>query len=183
MISGIAGMMCKSLVSGPFLGTDNCELETQEERNMPISEAGHALLDATDDHNLDALAVIFHDDLQFTVNGANAINKAAALALNKAYFDAFSDWNFNFTEAKQIGNMMTLKFAVTGTHDGVLDLRPLGYDIQAPPTGKAIKLPESSAAITFDDNGLVTAMDLQQAEGASMMGLLAQLGVEPPAAG
>ena len=150
---------------------------------MPISEAAHDLLDATDTHNLDALAMIFHEDLQFTVNGANAINKAAALALNKTYFDAFSDWNFNFTEAKQTGNVMTVKFAVTGTHDGVLDLRPLGFDIQAAPTGKTIKLPESSATVTFDDTGQVIAMNLQQAEGASMMGMLAQLGVEPPAAG
>ncbi len=150
---------------------------------MPISEAAHELFDAMDTHDLDTLAAIFHDDLQLTVNDAATMDKAGVLALQKAYFDAFSDWTYNFSAAAQSDNVVTVNYAITGTHDGALDLQTLGYDIQAEATSKSIALPESTATAMFDDNGLVIAMNLQQAEGAGMVGILGQLGIEPPAVG
>ena len=80
---------------------------------MPISEAAHELLDAFDAHDLNTLTAIFHDDLQVTVNDAATMDKAGMLALQKAYFDAFSNWDYNFTGAEQTGNVMTLYDAVT----------------------------------------------------------------------
>jgi hypothetical protein len=149
---------------------------------MLISEAAHELFDAFDSHDLDILAAIFRDDLQLTVDDA-AMDKSTMLALQNAYFSAFSNWDYNFSEAEQTDNVLITKYAVTGMHDGVLDLRPLGYDIHAEPTGKSITLPTSTGKVTFDDNGLVIALTLWQAEGADLAGLLAQLDLAPPSVG
>ena len=150
---------------------------------MPISETAHDLLDAVDAHDLESLARMLRDDLEVTINDGGSMDRAGVLARLKAYFDAFSNLDFNFSAAEQTGNRLTVTYAISGTHDGVIDLRPLGYDIQAEPTGKTINLPQSSLITVFDDDGLVLAMTLNQAEGAGMPGVLSQLNIELPSVG
>ena len=150
---------------------------------MPISEAAHALLDAFDTHNLDALAAIFHDKLQVMTHEVAAMDKAAMLARQQAYFDAFSNWDYHFAQARQTADVMVVNYAVTGTHDGVLDLRPLGYDIQVEPANQSISLPQSTLTVTFDPYGLVIRMQLHQGKGWDLPGVLDQLGIKPPSVG
>jgi hypothetical protein len=105
------------------------------------------------------------------------------LALLKAYFTAFSDFSFNFTEAEQTDNVVKVKYHSTGTHDGILDLTPLGIAISLEPTEQKIALPESRAEVHFSESDQVTAQIMQQAEGAAMGDLLSQLGIEMPPVG
>ena len=147
---------------------------------MPIPEAAHEFLDALDRHDLDTLDSFLSDDFRSGGNTVRDFNKMDMLALLKAYFSAFSDYAFNFSEATQRDDVLSVKYAVSGTHDGVLDLTPLGITITAEPTGKTINLPESSAEFTFDGSDKVVSQVLNQAQGATMTALLEQLGVEAP---
>jgi hypothetical protein len=147
---------------------------------MPISETAHEFLDALDTHNLAAVEAFLSGDFQLGGNVTRDLNKMDTLALLNAYFTAFSDFSFNFSAASQTGSVLQAKYAISGTHDGVLDLNPLGMAITVEPTGKAVALPESSVEITFNNAGQVVRQTMNQAAGAAMADLLAQLGVEAP---
>lgn len=147
---------------------------------MPISETAHEFLDALDMHDLDALDTFLSDDFRLSGNVIREFDKSAMLALLKAYFTAFSDFSFNVSEATQFDDVLNFKYSVSGTHDGTLDFTPLGISVTAEPTGKTIALPESTSEITFSASGQVIGQRLNQAEGATMTGLLEQLGVEAP---
>jgi hypothetical protein len=147
---------------------------------MPIAETAHDFLDALDRHDLDTLETFLSGDFQLDGNVSRNFNKMDVLALLNAYFTAFSDFSFNFSEANQLDDVLHVKYAISGTHDGVLDLNPLGMAITVGPTGKTIALPESSSEITFNETGQVTRQVLNQAAGAAMAGLLEQLGIEAP---
>jgi hypothetical protein len=144
---------------------------------MIISETAHQLFDALDAHDLDAIAAFLHDDLQVS-GSAMLLDKAQLLRLLSAYFNAFSDFDFNFTEATQDGALLRVLYAPTGTHDGRLDLNPLGIAAQVEPTYKSIALPPSAAELTFGPGGRITRWTLHEAEGATLEDLLALLGAE-----
>ena len=72
---------------------------------------------------------------------------------------------------------------MTGTHDGPLDLTPLGIAVSVEATEQTISLPLSRAEIHFNDSDQVTAQVVYQAEGAAMSDLLSQLGIEMPPVG
>lgn len=148
-----------------------------------LSEAAHAFFEALDYHDLEMLAAILSDDFQLTGNVTQPLDRDGMLALMGAYFTAFSDISFNFTEAEQTDKVVKVKYHVTGTHDGILDLTPLGVAISLEPTEQKIKLPESRAELHFSDSDQLRAQIAQQAEGAAMSDLLAQLGIEMPPVG
>ncbi len=150
---------------------------------MPISETAHRLLDAFDNHNLHIIRSYLRDDFQLTGNVLRPMNKTEYLALLEAYFTAFSNFDWNFTEAAQEGQILRLKFAVSGTHDGVLDLNGIGVPVVVEPTGKTVNLPQSSSEITWDENNHVVSQVLHQAAGATLSDLLAQIGAEMPLQG
>lgn len=152
---------------------------------MPISETSHEFLDAIDHQFLATLDAFLSDDFEASGNLTTnrSLNKQHTLALFKAYFDAFSDLDFNVTEASQIDRTLTLKYAITGTHTGTFDLTPLSIETTVAPTQKRIELPQSSMQITFDEQDKVVSIVLNQAPGATMTDLLSQLGAELPAQG
>lgn len=148
-----------------------------------LSEAAHEYFEALDYHDMEMLAAILSDDFQLSGNVTQPLDKDNMLALLAAYFTAFSDFSFNFTEAQQTDNVVKVKYRSTGTHNGILDLTPLGIAISLEPTEQKILLPESRAEIHFSDSDQVTAQIMQQAEGAAMADMLSQLGIEMPPVG
>ncbi len=150
---------------------------------MPLSEAAHQFFEALDYHDLEALAAIHSDDFQLTGNVTQPLNKEGEMALLQAYFTAFSDFSFNFSEAQQTDNVVRVKYHITGTHDGPLDLSPLGIAVGVEATDQQIALPLSRVEIHLNENDQVTAQVVYQAEGAAMSDLLSQLGIEMPPVG
>jgi hypothetical protein len=148
-----------------------------------LSEAAHMFFEALDYHDLDMLATILSDDFQLSGNVTQPLDRDGMLALMGAYFTAFSDISFNFTEAEQTDNIVKVKYHVTATHDGNLDLTPLGVAISLEPTEQKIDLPESRAEYHFSESDQLTAQIVQQAAGAAMSDLLSQLGIEMPPVG
>ena len=147
---------------------------------MPISETAHELFDALDRHDLEAVTAYLRDDFQVSGNVTRPLDKTTYLALLKAYFAAFSDYDFNFSEAAQTGDKLRVKFTVTGTHDGTLDLTPLDIPVTLEATNQRIVLPVSVADLTFDDNDQVESLVMHQAAGGTLNDLVTLLGAETP---
>ena len=150
---------------------------------MPISETAHEFLDALDSHDMVAIEAFLTDDFQLSGNVTQPLTKQGMLALLRAYFDAFSDFNFNFAGAAEENKVLHLKFAITSTHDGPLDLEQVGIPLKVEPTKKTASLPESSMDIKFNDQDQVSSITMNQAQGAAMTDLVAQLGAELPSTG
>ena len=147
---------------------------------MPLSETAHRLFDAFDSRDLELIGAYLRDDLQVTGNVTRPMGKSEFLALLGAYFSAFPDFDFNFTEADQTGKTVRAKYSISGTQQRRLDLNPIGTAVTIEPTGTAIHLPQSVMEFTFDLDGLVSALVLHQAPGGAMPDLLAKLGVALP---
>ncbi|MBZ0299775.1 MAG: nuclear transport factor 2 family protein [Anaerolineae bacterium] len=146
---------------------------------MPISETAHQLFDAFDRHDLTVIGAYLRGDFKLTGN-ADPLNKQGLLNLLAAYFKAFSDFDFNFTEAQEHDHVLRARYAVHGTHDGTLDLNPAGIPVIIPATGKKLALPQSSAEFTFDEDGLVAGLVLHQVPGAALADLVTALGATLP---
>jgi predicted ester cyclase len=147
---------------------------------MPLSETAHRLFDAFDAHDLELIGAYLRDELQVSGNITRPMGKPEFLTLLGAYFSAFPDFDFNFTEADQTGKTVRAKYAISGTHQRKLDLNPIGTAVTVEPTGTAIRLPQSVLEFTLDQDGLVAALVLHQAPGAAMPDLLAKLGAALP---
>jgi hypothetical protein len=147
---------------------------------MPISETAHRLFDALDAHDLVILDAFLRDDFQLTGNITRPMGKREFLALLGAYFQAFSNYDFHFSEANQEGNVVRAMIATTGIHDGTLDLAAAGIPVTVAPTDKSISTPPATGVFTFDSDDLVAALEMNQPAGGGLSDLLAQLGAEMP---
>ena len=143
---------------------------------MPISEAAHELLDALDFRDRDALARLFAADFRCSGTVSAVPGREGALAVLDICAVAFSDFSFNFTEAREQAGVLRLRYAISGTHDGLLDLYPLGIPLQLPPTGTILRLPASAATVSFNNSGQVVDLFLQVAAGAGPGDMIARLG-------
>ena len=151
---------------------------------MPIPEAAHALLDAFDNRDRDALARSFAETIR--CNGAlgATLQREYVLRSLDICSAAFSDFAFNFSDARAEAGVLRLCFAPGGTHDGPLDLNPLGIPLRLPPTGIILRLPASAATLRFNAAGEVAGLALQLAPGAAPRDLIARLGgTLPPRTG
>jgi predicted ester cyclase len=108
------------------------------------------------------------------------IGKREFLGLQGALGAAIPDWKFNASEYKERGDRVMAKVHISGTHTAPLSLPALGIQ-SLPPTGKRVQLPHEPITVTVK-NGKVTRIDAEHVEGGGVPGLLAQLGVRPPAA-
>lgn len=149
---------------------------------MPISEAAHELLDALDFHDRVALATRFAAHIRCTGSLSLTLERNHVLLILELCSRAFSDLRFNFSEAREAPGALRLRYALRATHDGPLDLAPLGVPLQIPPTGRILRLPSSAATFTFNAAGEVAGLELQFAAGAAPRDIIARLGAALPPA-
>lgn len=76
------------------------------------------------------------------------------------------------------GNVVRVTNQLTGTHTNDFDLSAMGLGV-FPATGKSISNPEEQGETTVKDNK-ITSVHINAVEGGGLMGILKQLGVEPP---
>ncbi len=145
---------------------------------MTLSAVARQVLDAWNSKDLGRLASVLAEDYML-YGGAIPLNKQGLLALMGAYFTAFPDFSFNFTDAWEDGTMIGVTTNITGTHTGTLDLTPLGIPVTLPPTGIAIHLPAQPSEAVLE-GGQMVHHQLADVEEAGLPGILAQLGVELP---
>lgn len=138
-----------------------------------VKRAAH-LLESRDIQGFQAMLA---DD--FIARGAaQELNKSQALGYLQIFFAAFPDHRFNFTNFTEKGDEITCTGQETGTHLGLLDLKPFGIPVSLPATGRSYKLPIS--VFTFRVSGeKLTGYSEEATPGAGMAGILEQLGIKP----
>ena len=143
--------------------------------NLEVVKRFADLLESGDVKGLQGLLA---DD--FRAKGATLeLTKQQTLGYLQIFFTAFPDHRFGFTDFEEKGDVIQCSSQETGTHLGVLDLRPFGIPISLPPTGKSFKLPKSIN--TFRVAGdKVTFYGEEAVQGGGLAGILEQLGVKLP---
>ena len=137
-----------------------------------------AFVDAYNAGNLDKVALYLSDDFKFSGPMPEPIDGTEWLGLLRIFKTAFPDINYNLRLVNGEGNIVHTTSQVNGTHTGVLDISAMGMGVFSP-TGKAFSLPEEPGeAIVEDDK--VKSIHVQSKKGSGVMGILAQLGIQPP---
>ena len=143
--------------------------------NLEIAKRMAELLEARD---LKGMQVLLSDDFK-AKGGTLELTKPQALGYLQIFFTAFPDHRFGFTDFVEKGDSVESTGQETGTHTGLLDLKPLGMPLSLPPTGKSFKLPKS--VYTFHVAGdKVTYFSEEAVAGGGLAGILEQLGVKLP---
>jgi predicted ester cyclase len=143
---------------------------------MNNRETAKRFADLLETGDFKGLQALMADD--FRAKGATReLTKQQALGYLQMLFVAFPDHRFNFTDFDEKGDLITCRGLETGTHLGVLDLKPFGIPVSLPPTGKYFKLPKSG--FTFHvAGGKVSFYSEETVKGGGLEGILEQLGVE-----
>lgn len=145
---------------------------------MNIQEQAEAFAETFNIKDLDALASFLAQDFQFSGPVPEPINGPQWIGLLKAMKAALPDLNFNLRILSVDGDVVTSSNQITGTHTGDFDLSAMGIGV-IPATGRSVKNSMEQGKATFKD-GKVVSMHITPTEGGGLMGILKQLGVEPP---
>jgi len=129
--------------------------------------------------DMDGCLDCLSDDFEFSGPFPEPL-KAQAWMGNVADMDAgIPDIKYNAKVVGVEGDKVTLTTQLSGTHTADLDLTAMGLGVISA-TGKSFSNPEASGVMTIAD-GKISSYPITPPEGGGLMGLLAQLGVEPPA--
>ena len=145
---------------------------------MDAVEATKKLFALIESRETGAAAELLSDDFTFSGPVPDPINGAAWLGLHDRLNDAFSDFSFNLRDAQQVGDAAQVTLQLSGTHSSELDLSALDMP-NVPATGKSFELPPESTTVTMEGEK-ITSIRVAAVEGGGVMGILSQLGVEPP---
>jgi predicted ester cyclase len=145
---------------------------------MSNFEVAKRFADLFESGDLKGLQALMADD--FRAKGATReLTKQQALGYLQIFFTAFPDHRINFTDFEEEGDLICCTGQETGTHKGILDLKPLGMPVSLPPTGKSFKLPKSVYSFRVAGDK-VTYYSEEAVKGGGLAGILEQLGVKLP---
>lgn len=145
---------------------------------MSNPEVAKRVVDLLESRDIKMLQVFLADDFK-AKGGTFELTKQQTLGFLKILFTAFPDHSFGFADFEEKGDLIYCTAHEAGTHQGVLDLNPLGMPISLPPTGKSFKLPKSVFTFRTANDKLIYFGE-ESAEGGGLAGILAQLGVKLP---
>jgi len=145
--------------------------------NIDVLKAGFAAFETGDSKKVDSL---FSDDMVFAGPVPKPVGKHEFVGLQTALVAAMPDWKFNASDFKEEGDKVMAKVHISGTQTATLSLPALGIQSFAA-TGKHVQLPYEQLTVTIKD-GKVTRLESDNAKGAGVPGLLAQLGAPMPKA-
>lgn len=143
--------------------------------NLQVAKKFAGFLESED---LQGLLEFLADD--FRAKGATReLTKQQALGYLQIFFIAFPDHRFNFADFEEKGDLIQCTGQETGTHLGILDLKPLGMPVSLPPTGKSFKLPKTTFTFRIAGDKVVYYGE-EAIRGGGLAGILEQLGVKLP---
>lgn len=145
---------------------------------MSNLETAKRAADALESKNLKGLQALLADD--FRAKGQTLeLTKQQAIGYLQTLFTAFPDHRFGFTDFEEKGDLISCTGHEMGTHQGVLDLNPLGIPVSLSPTGKSFQLPKIGYTFRVARDQ-VTYFGEEVIQGGGLTGILAQLGVKLP---
>ena len=143
--------------------------------NIDVFKAGLAAFEAHDMKKVDSL---FSDDFVLAGPMPQPVSKHEFIGIQSALMAAMPDWKFNASDFKEEGDKVMAKVHISGTQTASLSLPALGIQSFAA-TGKHVQLPYEALTATIK-NGKLTRLETDNAKGAGVAGVLAQLGVKMP---
>jgi SnoaL-like domain len=140
------------------------------------------LLAAWEMHDLTKTVGLLADNFKLTGPAPKPLNKEAFLMFQRVHNEAFPDWKFNVSDLEAVDNEVYVTIRIRATHLGVYDVSKLGLSIPPiQPTGKSRSWPVEYLTCTVKNNK-ITHIEVTNGPDGGLMGTLAWLGVELPAA-
>jgi predicted ester cyclase len=145
---------------------------------MSNIEIARKFSETLESRNLESLQALLADG--FAAKGPSMqLTREQTLGYLKVLFTAFPDYSFGLTDFRQEGESIQCTSHESGTHTGLLDLKPFGLSVSLPPTGKPFRLPGSTFTIHVA-NDKITYFGEESVPGGGLAGILGQLGVKLP---
>lgn len=148
---------------------------------MANEEIARRFYERLENGDIEGLQEILADDFVFDHQaGPQPMDKQEFLQGNRALFEAIPDLTFNAGDFEDQGDKVRTRVKIVGTHQGELDLSPMGLPA-APATGTRIELPEEDSFVVIE-GGKVRRLEVPAVPGGGILGILDQIGVEPEGA-
>jgi predicted ester cyclase len=145
---------------------------------MNIQELAETFTGLLNSADFDTAASYLSEDFKFSGAVPKPVDGKQWIGILKTMKNAFPDFKMNVRIQSVEGNVIKSVNQLTGTHTGDFDLSAMGMGI-IPPTGKSFVNARESGVTTVKD-GKITSNHITPVEGGGLMGILAQLGVQPP---
>jgi hypothetical protein len=145
---------------------------------MNTQELAQAFAQAINAGDWDTVASYLADDFQFSGPMPEPVGAAEWIGLNRTLKAGMPDMCINLRIVSVEGDAIRSVDQLTGTHTADLDLTPLGIGV-IPAAGRKVSLPQEQGVARVR-GGKVVSIELNTPENGGLVGLLAQLGVEPP---
>ena len=118
------------------------------------------------------------DDFMFSGPIPEPANSAEWLGVSASLKAAFPDLDYQFKIESVNGNVVNITAQLKGTHKGNLDLSAMNMGV-IPATNKSFVAAKEHGKVTVQGDK-VKSLANEPTEGAGMMAILGQLGVEMP---
>jgi len=145
---------------------------------MDTKETVQALMDTIQMGDFEKAKSYLASDFKFSGPVPQPISAKEWMDMSANLKAAFPDLNYRFKIESVDGNTAHISGELSGTHNGPLDLTAMRMGT-IPATGKSFKAAHEHGTVTVRD-GKVTAWAMEPTEGAGLMAILGQLGVEIP---
>ena len=144
---------------------------------MNKRETVQALMDSVQKGDFESAKVMLADDFQFSGPVPEPINKEAWLGMSASLKAAFPDLDYHFKVIGAEGDIVRSTTQLSGTHSGSFDLTNMNMGV-IHATHKAFSAKLEKTRVTVKENK-ITSWAVEPIEGAGLMAILGQLGVEP----
>jgi predicted ester cyclase len=144
---------------------------------MNKRETVQTLMDAVQEGNFESAKTMLADDFQFSGPVPEPINKEAWLGMSASLKTAFPDLDYHFKVIGAEGDVVRSTTQLSGTHSGSFDLTNMNMGV-IPATHKAFSAKVEKTRVTVREDK-ITSWAVEPTEGAGLMAILGQLGVEP----
>ena len=119
---------------------------------------------------------LMSEDFSYIGPTPDPFDRDVWLNFQMAVQTAFPDWNYNISNAEEVGQDVRVTVQITGTHRTELIL-PFQFIKPIPATGLVISLPEEHAVVSFKD-GKIFKLHVESTPHGGIAGIFEQLGVE-----
>jgi len=147
---------------------------------MNKREIVQALVESVQKGDFVTVESMLTDDFQFSGPVPEPVNKKTWIEMSASLKTAFPDLDYHFNVTGSDGDDVKITSQLSGTHKDSFNLTNMKMGI-IPPTNKTFSTQSEKGKITVKD-GNITSWEMKPNEGAGLMEILKQLGVEAPRA-
>ena len=145
---------------------------------METKDTAQALMDAIQKGDFENAKSLLSADFQFSGPVPEPINADEWMGMTMSLRKAFPNLEYHFQLESMNGDVANISSELKGTHSGDFDLTAMNMGV-IPATNKSFVAAHEHGKVTVKDNK-VTSVAYEKTEGAGLMAILGQLGVEMP---